>query len=553
MESSLLLSLALSLAPGAQAAGAVELASVSSSGVQGLEPSDAPSVSADGRRIVFHSAAALVPDDQNGTDDVFLRDLAAGTTVRLSVGAAGSEAHGPSTFAVLSAPGDLCAFVSEAPDLVSPDTNGAADVFLKDLASGALQRVSEASGGAEADGPSFAPALAADGGSVAFLSLATNLDGPDANPSWDVFVRDLATGATSLVSRSSAGVQANGKCMDAALSGDGRLVAFASIANNLVPGDTNGAWDVFVRDLDSGITTRASVSPTGAEASGGSFDPAFTADGRLLVFAGEAVGLIHEEVLYYSDVFVKDLSTGSLELISQSTAGVQGDLSSGAPAVSTDGRFVAFRSRAENLVPGDGTGIWGWDVFLHDRATGVVERISTDPGGTDPDGTSSSPGVSADGRVVVFDSFAQDLVGLDANGAVQDVFACVRPTPPWADLGQGLAGAAGVPALSAEGDLAPYNVTRFEVAGAAPGAAAALVLGLEELELPWLGGVLVPYPTLVLPFTLDASGGASVEVAWPLGVPSGLLLVAQAWMADAAGPAGAAASNAVSDVAFEAP
>jgi hypothetical protein len=114
-------------------------------------------------------------------------------------------------------------------------------VFHKDLATGDLWRVSVAGDGAQGDGPSLAPALAAGGGSVAFLSRATNLSGADANPSWDVFVHDLATGATTLVSRSSAGVQADGKCMDAALSGDGRLAAFASIAGNLVPGDTNDA------------------------------------------------------------------------------------------------------------------------------------------------------------------------------------------------------------------------------------------------------------------------------------------------------------------------
>jgi Tol biopolymer transport system component len=549
MESSPWLSLALCALPW-QAAGTIELVSVDSAGAQGAAPSYDPSVSADGRWVVFHSEAPLVPEDQNGLSDVFLRDLAAGTTVRLSVSAAGLEGQAPSTSAVLSAPGDRCAFASDA-GLVPGDTNGMGDVFLKDLASGALQRVSVASSGAQGDGPSFAPALAATGGSVAFLSLATNLaGGPDANPSWDVFVHDTATGATTLVSRSSAGVQANGKCMDAALSGDGRLVAFASFADNLVSGDTNDAWDVFVHDLASGTTTRASVSPSGAEATGGSFDPAFSADGAQLAFAGEAVGLLPETVLWFSDVFVKDLSTGALELISKSTAGVQGDLSSGAPSLSTGGRFVAFRSRAENLVPGDGTGPGGWDVFLCDRATGVVERVSADAQGLDPDGTSSSPAVSADGRMVLFDSFAQNLVAFDANGGVQDVFACERPLAPWADLGHGLAGATGIPSLVAQGSLAPLNTTRFELAGAAPGAPAVLIAGLDQIDLPLLGGVLVPLPVWVLPSTLDAAGAAALDVAWPLGVPSGLALYAQAWTLDAAGPQGVAASNAVSDAAF---
>jgi Tol biopolymer transport system component len=529
--------------------GATELVSVDSLEAHAGLPSSAPALSADGQRVVFSTLAPLAAGDANGLSDVYLRDLAAGTTVRISASAAGPEPDGGSFAPALSADGRLCAFASDAENLVPGDDNGVSDVFVKDLQSGALWRVSVATGGAQADGPSGEPALADGGSAVAFASLASNLDGPDQNPSWDVFVHDLESGATELVSRSSAGVQALGKCADAALSTDGALVAFASTADNLVPGDTNASWDVFVRDRAAGTTVRASVGAAGEQGSGGSFEPVFAAGGALLAFEGEAVGLMPEQVLFFSDVFVKDLASGALELVSISTGGVQGNLSSGSPALSTDGRYAAFRSRAENLVPGDGTGPGGWDVFLRDRLAGITVRVSTAPSGGDPDGTSSSPAVSADGGLVAFDSLAENLVAGDANG-VQDVFARAEPVEPWVDLGSGLAGAAGVPSLAAAGGLAPFGKTLFALSGGAPAAPGAWVFGLSAVDLPLFGGVLVPAPTALLPLVTGASGAAQLGVPWPPSLPPGLALFAQAWLLDAGGPQGFAAANALTQAAF---
>ena len=285
----------------------------------------------------------------------------------------------------------------------------------------------------------FCPTLAADGRFVAFGSDATNLVTGDTNAVSDAFVYDRVTGTTERVSVSSAGAEANGASFAPAISADGRFVAFPSEATNLVPGDTNGVTDVFVRDRLTGTTERVSVSSAGAEANGTSFTPAISADGRFVAFSSDATNLVGRDTNGAVDVFVHDRVTGATKRVSVSSTGAQANDDSFAgffaPAVSADGRFVAFSSDATNLVPGDTND--QTDVFVRDRCltngvsvagcTAKTQRVSVSSSGAQGSGRSLSPVVSADGRFVAFASEADDLVVGDTNHAF-DVFVNDRMT-----------------------------------------------------------------------------------------------------------------------------
>jgi hypothetical protein len=208
----------------------------------------ASSLSVDGRYVVFESAAStLVPGDTNGSWDVFVRDRETDTTERVSVGSTGEEGNDTSYSGPISADGRYVVFLSWASNLVPEDTNGVGDVFLHDRLTGQTELLSVSSTGEQGDGESFPSAISADGRYVAFHSYATNLVPGDTNGTYDVFVHDRETGATERVSIGSAGEQGNGQSLWADMSPDARCVAFSSDASNLVPGDTNGATDILVR------------------------------------------------------------------------------------------------------------------------------------------------------------------------------------------------------------------------------------------------------------------------------------------------------------------
>src|SRR5439155_1129649 len=234
-----------------------------------------------------------------------------------------------------------------------------------------------------------------------------NLVTGDTNAVSDAFVYDRVTGTTERVSVSSAGAEANGTSFAPAISADGRFVAFPSEATNLVPGDTNGATDVLVRDRRTGTTERVSVSSAGAEANGTSFTPAISADGRLVAFASEADDLVIGDTNQAFDVFVHDGMTGTTERVSVDSTGAQANAASiehFCPALSADGRFVAFESDATNLVPVDTNA--ATDVFVRDRLTATTDRVSVDSTGAQANDRSDFPAISADGSVVAFVSTA---------------------------------------------------------------------------------------------------------------------------------------------------
>ena len=242
----------------------VGIGGVAGTGDSGLEDARR-AISADGRFVVFESwADNLVADDLNGDVDVFRRDRQTGTTVRVSVSSAGGDALGASENPSISADGRYVAFASTAGNLVNGDGNADWDVFLRDMNGGATVRVSTNSSGGDADGPSNRPSITADGRRVAFSSTATNLVPGYATTTVDIYVRDLDTDQTLLVSIGYDGSPAEANSWRAEISPDGNRVAFPSGANNLVPGD-GGNVDVFVRDLALGQTIRMSVDTAGGD------------------------------------------------------------------------------------------------------------------------------------------------------------------------------------------------------------------------------------------------------------------------------------------------
>lgn len=346
------------------------------------------------------------------------------TIARVSVDSTGTQADGESLGAAISADGRRIAFVSWATNVAPNDTNGFGDVFVKDRETGATLRVSVASSGAQANGESYEPAISADGRYVAFTSEASNLVMGDTDRVADVFVRDMTSGTTLRASLATDGHQGDAASSAATISGDGRYLAFESAATNLVSGDSNKQVDVFVRDFQAGTTQRISVSASGVEGNGTSQSAALSDDGGYVAFASTAGNLVSppdENTAW--DVFVKDRSTGSVIRASVSSAGSEGNGNSSAPSISADGHLVAFESQATDLVAGDTNA--RSDVFLRDLAAATTTRISLGLAGAQANGANTHPSISADGRYIAFTSEASNLVPDDTNGE-QDAFVYDR-------------------------------------------------------------------------------------------------------------------------------
>lgn len=410
-----------------------ERVSIASDGTEADFISSAPAISGDGRFVAFTSIATnLVPSDTNGVEDIFVRDRETGQTTRVSVASDGSEGDDRTSLPpAISADGRFVAFGSNATNLVPNDTNGIGDVFVHDLETGATERVSIASDGTQGNGGGSSPAISADGRFVAFGSSSTGLVPNDTNGEFDVFMHDRQTGETTRVSVASDGTQGdNFSGFTPAISGDGRFVAFASFSSNLVTGDTNGEFDVFVHDRQTGETERVSIASDGTEANEISIGVSISADGRFVAFQSAASNLVPDDTNGAVDIFVHDRQAGATERVSVASDGSQGNGNSGTSSIasntlSADGRFVTFDSHATNLVPNDTNGTL--DEFVHDRETGETTRVNVASNGTQANGFSRFATISADGNVVAFASFATNLVADDTNGQA-DVFVRVRET-----------------------------------------------------------------------------------------------------------------------------
>ena len=408
--------------------------SVASDGSQAIGNSDTPALSDSGRFAAFESDASnLVPGDTNNSRDIFVHDTQTGTTSRVSVASDGTQATSYSSTPVLSGDGRYVAFESDASNLVPGDTNNSRDIFVHDTQTGTTSRADVASDGTQASTSTdlygtASPAISGDGRYVAFWSWATNLVPGDTNGYPDVFVHDMQTGTTVRVSVASNGTQANGASDNetSALSSDGRYVVFESDASNLVPGDTNNAGDIFVHDMQTGTTVRVSVASNGTQANSYSTWPAISGNGRYVAFESAASNLVPGDTNKANDIFVHDMQTGTTVRVSVASNGTQGNAGkpygygSEFPVISDDGRYIAFTSESTNLVPGDTNKIA--DVFVHDMQTGTTSRVNVTSSGAQSNGDIGAvAALSGGGGYVSFSSDAPNLVPGDTNNDL-DVF-----------------------------------------------------------------------------------------------------------------------------------
>lgn len=394
--------------------------SVDASGVEGDGHSFFGLLSSDARFVGFTSAATnLVPGDTNGSYDVIVLDRQAGTLERVSVDSAGAEGDNNSGCIAISPDARYVAFNSYATNLVAGDTNGDGDGFIRDRQTGITERVTVDSAGSEGNGASVVTSISADGRYVVFWSLASNLVPGDTNGFTDVFLRDRQSGTTQCLSVDSSGTVGDNYSYTASISADGQFVAFYSWAH-LVPGDKNKKSDIYVFDRQAGTKKRISMDWTGTRgANGNCSDPVISADGRFVAYSSIASNLVPADTNGVGDVFVHDLQTATTERVSIDSSGNQGDLDSYNSSISADGRFVAFSSSASNLVAGDTND--EIDVFRHDRDTSVTERVSVSSLGAETAFASLGASISPDGRFVSFYGVDASLVPGDTNGW-EDVF-----------------------------------------------------------------------------------------------------------------------------------
>lgn len=402
--------------------GGLTRVSISNTGEQGDGNMFTPGMlSGSGRLIAFEGIAGnLVPDDYNNAADIFVYDFASQTIEISSVNSDGIVGNDFSTYPDITYDGRYVTFRSNATNLVADDTNGVADIFVHDRLTNTTSRISLGLNGAESNGGSFFPRFSPNGRYIVFYSSASNLVPNDTNGYDDVFLYDINTGVTERISLSSTGEQAdNHNRGRATLSFDGRYVAFQSSATNLVPNDTNNRDDIFLRDRVEGTTQRVSISSTGEQGNGHSQSTTISLDGRLVGFHSTASNFVTPDLYSNDDIFVHDLNTGITEQISRGMSGQDSDGNSEYATLSGDGQWVSFHSVSDNLVPNDTNGLN--DVFVYNRQTGEMRRVSVSAVGEEGNGTSEYAAVSLNGQIVTFYSRADNLIEGDTNGFA-DVF-----------------------------------------------------------------------------------------------------------------------------------
>ncbi len=389
-----------------------ECVDVSSNGVVGNQDSGVGiSMSTEGRLVAFSSRSSnLVPNDGNDEEDVFVHDRVSGVTSRVSVSLSGADADGPSMYTSMSADGRYVAFLSRASNLVSGDTNGRTDVFVRDRWLETTERVNVSTGGIESVGDTLwfsgvetiSPAISADGRFVAFISEAGDLIPADPNPSFDVFVHDRLLGTTE---RASFGNPA----ASPSISADGRFVAFDSNVD-ANPRSWSGT-DVYVRDRLTGTLTLVSATPSGSPGNLSSMFPEISTNGRFVVFHSFASDLVVNDTEGAADLFRRDLAAGTTARIALSVGDPIHLLPTRPNSISADGRFVAFDSQGH--------------VFRYDHSSGSTELVSVNSLNRKSRGIGAV--VSADGRVF---AFASNDPSMSADGANSFLHVYVRSAVP---------------------------------------------------------------------------------------------------------------------------
>jgi hypothetical protein len=378
------------------------------------------------------------PSDTDTANDIFVRDLQTNTTILASVRSDGTgSGDGLCETAVMSENGQAVAFVSTAGNLTALATGGTKNIYVRDLIAmtTVLASINSSNDGA-GNADSILPSLSSDGKMIVFESKATTLASNDTNGfGVDIFARDLVAGTTLLVSANGAGNgSGNANAGEGTISKDGHVVAFISLASDLLPNDTNHNPDVYARDLQTNTLELLTVNAMGVSGGGFSNALAINSDGRFVTFQSQAGDLVTNDTNGTFDIFVRDRATDTTELVSVNSSGsASADSGSALPVISDDGRFVAFVSTAGNLVMTADLNAALYDVFVRDRTAGTTALVSLNSAGTGSgndrsSGTSNSnlalfPAISGDGTAITFSSWASDLVTNDTNGHTQDVFA----------------------------------------------------------------------------------------------------------------------------------
>ncbi|MEA2441724.1 MAG: hypothetical protein QOH76_3148 [Thermoleophilaceae bacterium] len=379
------------------------------SGTRFLATGAEPSVNADGRFVAYSGGPANASDFDA---QIYMRDRRRRTTSLVSRSAVGDPGNLASTNPSISASGRFVAFLSRASDLVPGDTNGAADVFVRDRSAGTTVRASVSTTEAQADGRSEAPSLSADGRFVAFTSHARNLGGPNSFDIADIYVRDVTTGTIERASIGVGGAEPNADSFAPAVSGDGGTVVFTSHASNLVGGDTNGSADVFAYDRATRTVRRVSIAANGDQADGpvltfqGGPSPDF--DSSVVAFGTAAPNMLGGSEEY--DIVARDIAGGTVQRLSTG-AGLDNlyeEAESSGPSVSADGRRVAFAGPGPQVPRFLGSS--ALDVYVRDRGTGGITRVSQLSQCRPAEEVNGFPSISANGRWVAFQSNAISLL-----------------------------------------------------------------------------------------------------------------------------------------------
>jgi Tol biopolymer transport system component len=409
------------------APGDIKIVSVNLSGEQGNDNSYYSSISSDGRYVVFESNASnLVEGDTNHTTDIFVYDRQTDVIERVSVSSRGEQGNYNSYRPFISSDGRYVTFASDASNLVEGDTNNAKDIFVYDRQTNAMERVSVSSNGEQSNGHSEYPFISSDGRYVAFESNASNLVEGDTNNAKDIFVYDRQTDTIERVSVSSRGEQSNDNSYYPSISSNGRYVVFVSKASNLVSNDTNDMSDIFLHDRENGLIEIISVNSYGTIGNFNSFTPNISSNGKYITFVSDASNLVSDDTNNKRDVFVYDRQTDAIERVSVSSDGEQGNYNCFNPFISGDGRYVVYHSQSSTLVPNDTNR--NRDVFFYDRQKKITERVSESSGGIQGDNNSYFGFVSLNGRYVAFLSIASNLVDGDTNEKC-DIFVKERKVP----------------------------------------------------------------------------------------------------------------------------
>ena len=387
-----------------------------------------------------------------------------GVTYRLSKRSDGGQANGNSHSASISAGGRYVAFESSATNLVDKDTNRHSDVFVRDRVALKTRRVSIGPGGEQGNHNSREPSISGDGRYVAFVSIASDLVRGDTNGWTDVFVRDRVAKVTRRVSVGAGGGQGNGPSFSPSISSDGRYVAFYSYASDLVAGDTNETSDVFVRDRVAKVTTLVSVGQGLPDPTNDTWNPTISSDGRYVAYESYRSDLVTGDNNDKGDVFVWDRETRVTQRVSLGPGGAEANSVSDDPTISSDGRYVAYSSHATNLVAAGDTNGYR-DLYLWDRESQATRRVSVGLGGAEANAPSYNPSFSGRGRYLAFSSWASNLVAGDTNDSVEVfVWDQVAQTFRRVSIGRGGAeanGQTGNPSFSRDGRYVAFWASSF--------------------------------------------------------------------------------------------